>query len=402
LKWPEGEPERAYLVCEANGCVIEHRAKRDMIEAGEWRAGKPEHFTEHNRHASFHLWAGYSYSPNATWGQIAREFLQAKHAGTLTLRTFVNTVLGETWQDRGEAPEWEPLMRRREAYPIGTAPFGVLVLTAGVDVQKDRLVYEVVGWGRGKASWSVDYGILPGDTADLDQGPWKQLDALLARTFPHASGVTLTVQLLAVDSGYNTHQVYNWARRYPMNRVIAVKGLAALGGALIGAPTPVDVNDRGRKLKRGYKVWSVVSSIAKGELYGWLRLLPPPDGTGPYPPGFCHFPEYGEDYFRELTAEQLIPHRTARGFVTLDWQLIEGRQNHALDCRVYARAAAAIVGLDRFREVDWLALEGATAQMAASPPPAIEPRPPVPPTPPAGPQAPPRAGWIPRRSRWLR
>jgi phage terminase large subunit GpA-like protein len=401
LKWPEGEPERAHLVCTEHGCVIEHRDKRAMIERGEWRAEKPEHFTEHNRHASFHLWAGYSYSPNATWGQIAREFVQAKHAGTLTLRTFVNTVLGETWQDRGEAPEWEPLMRRREAYPIGTAPLGVLFLTAGVDVQKDRLVYEVVGWGRGKASWSVDYGILPGDTADLDQGPWKQLDALLARTFPHASGVALSIQLLAVDSGYNTQQVYNWARRYPMNRVLAVKGLAALGGALIGAPTPVDVSDRGRKLKRGYKVWPVVSGIAKSELYGWLRLGPPPDGTGPYPAGFCHFPEYGEQYFRELTAEQLIPHRTARGFVALDWQLIEGRQNHALDARVYARAAAAIVGLDRFRDVDWLALEVATAQTAPEPTattPRAAPTAPLPPVP-AGP---PRPTWIPRRSGWLR
>src|SRR4030095_9253241 len=164
-----------------HGCVIEHAAKRGMIERGEWRTEAPQPFTEHTRHASFHLWAAYSYSPNATWGHIAREFLAAKHAGTLTLRTFVNTVLGETWQDRGEAPEWEPLMRRREGYAIGTVPLGALFLTAGVDVQKDRLVYEVVGWGRGKASWSVDYGVLPGDTADLERGPWPALDALLAR-----------------------------------------------------------------------------------------------------------------------------------------------------------------------------------------------------------------------------
>lgn len=371
LKWPEGQPDRAYLACEANGCVIEHRSKREMIEAGEWRAEQPEHFTDQNRHASFHIWAGYSYSPNATWGQLAAEFIKATRGGAITLKTFINTVLGETWQDRGEAPDWERLMRRRDVYPIGTAPAGVLFLTAGVDVQKDRLVYEVVGWGRGKTSWSIDYAILPGDTADLDQGPWPQLDALLARAFSHAGGVELPVRMLAVDSGYNTQQVYAWARRHPMSRVIAVKG-QAMGGAFIGPPTPVDVSDRGRKLRRGYKVWPVVGGIAKSELYGWLRLELPTDG-GPAPAGFCHFPEYGEDYFRQLTAEQLMPHKTARGFIRLEWTLIPGRANHALDARVYARAAAAVLGLDRFAEADWQALERAVGQTPPAPSPPAAP-----------------------------
>lgn len=266
LKWPEGHPERAYLVCTAEGCVIEHSSKRDMVEAGEWRAEKPEHFTEHNRHASFHIWAGYSYSPNASWGQLAAEFVTARREGPVTLKTFVNTALGEVWQDRGEAPDWERLMRRRDTYPIGTAPAGVLFLTAGVDVQKDRLVYEVVGWGRGKTSWSIDYAVIPGDTADLSEaGPWAKVDALLARRFPHAGGVELAITMLAVDSGYNTQQVYSWARGYPMSHVIAVKG-QALGGALISAPSPVDVSPRGRKVKRGYKVWPVTGSLAKSEL----------------------------------------------------------------------------------------------------------------------------------------
>ena len=90
-------------------------------------------------------------------------------------------------------------MRRREPYEIGTVPTGALFLTAGVDVQKDRLVVEVVGWGRGKTSWSIDYGQLPGDTADLEQGPWTQLDELLARTFPHELGGEMPIRMLAVD-----------------------------------------------------------------------------------------------------------------------------------------------------------------------------------------------------------
>jgi phage terminase large subunit GpA-like protein len=400
LKWPEGRPERAYMVCEANGCVIEHRSKRDMIEAGEWRAAKPEHFTEYDRHASFHIWAGYSYSPNATWGQLAAQFVKANRGGAETLKTFVNTVLGETWQARGEAPEWEQLMRRRDVYPIGSAPASVLFLTAGVDVQKDRLVYEVVGWGRGKTSWSVDYGVIPGDTADLDGGPWPKVDALLARSFRHAGGVELSIAMLAVDSGYNTQQVYSWARGYPMSRVIAVKG-QELGGVLVSAPSPVDVSPRGRKVKRGYKVWPVTGGIAKSELYGFLRLEIPVDG-GPPPPGFCCFPAYGEDYFKQLTAEQLVPRKTARGYLVLQWETIPGRENHVLDARVYARAAAAVQGLDRFQESDWQALERAVGQTPAAPS-DPDPAAPASSTPAPPPRPPTRSGaWLRPRRGWLR
>lgn len=393
LKWPDGHPELAHFVCTANGCVIEHAHKRTMVEGGEWRADAPERFTEFNRHASFHIWAGYSYSPNATWGQLAAEFLKAKHGGPLTFRTFTNQVWGEVWQERGDAPDWEPLMRRREPYRIGTVPRGALFLTAGVDVQKDRVVVEIVGWGRGKTSWSVDYVILPGDTADLDKGPWAALDALLARAYVHDGGTEMAIRLLAVDSGYNTQQVYAWARRYPMNRVVAIKGQPS-GGALISAPSPVEVSDRGRKLKRGYKVWPVCGAIAKSELYAWLRLEMPMDGTAA-PPGYCHFPEYGNEYFRELTAEQLVTHKTRGGFVRLEWELIPGRSNEALDARVYARAAACVFGLDRFTERDWAALEVAAGQ---------EPEPPEagPMTLATAPVRPPRQPWIPRRKGWVR
>jgi len=121
-------------------------------------------------------------------------------------------------------------------------------------------------------------------------------------------------------------------------------------------------------------------------------------------PGFCHFPEYGEEYFRQLTAEQLIRKATRRGFVKFVWEPIPGRENHVLDCRVYARAAAAVVGLDRFRESDWLALErslGVTSPPPATPVAAVKT---VPPEPGPRPGTPVRAhGWLGRRQgNWLR
>jgi phage terminase large subunit GpA-like protein len=353
LEWAKRKlpPEKAVYVCRKCERPIEERHKTQMLASGEWRAENPKVETR-----GYHLNALYAPVGWISWGDIASGFVDT-YRDPDKYRVFVNTVLGEVWTQRGEAPEWEKLMARREAYESGTVPRGALFLTAGVDVQKDRLVVEIVGWGRGKQSWSIDYGTLPGDTADLERGPWKQLDELLGRTFPHADGADMPVRMLAVDSGYNTSVVYAWARRYPMNRVLAVKGQAQ-GGVLIGSPTAVEVTVGGRKLKRGGRVWPVCTPIAKSELYGWLQLEPPEKGSE-FPPGFCHFPEYAEEYFKELTAEHLVAHKTRKGFMRFEWELIPGRANEMLDCRVYARAAASLAGLDRYRESDWAALQRA-------------------------------------------
>jgi hypothetical protein len=218
-----------------------------MLERGEWRAEDPEN---DGKVRGYHLSALYSPLGWMSWGDIAAAFV-AVHKNPLEFRVFTNTVLGETWRERGEAPEWKRLYERRESYGLGTVPRGGLVLTAGADVQKDRIVVEIVAWGRGKSSWSIDYGVIPGDTSllpdpalELDPSPWKQLDELLARVFPHEDGAEMPIRMLAVDSGYNTQTVYSWCRKYPMNRVIAVKGQAS-GGILIGSPSPVDINMRG-------------------------------------------------------------------------------------------------------------------------------------------------------------
>lgn len=382
MAWPEGEPEAAHFVCKANGCVIEDHEKRGMLERGEWRADG-----EFAGHASFHIWAAYSLSPNATWGQLAAEFVEAKHQGPEKLKTFVNTVLGETWHDRGEAPDWERLYLRREPYPIGTVPAGVRFLTAGVDVQKDRFVFEVVGWGETKESWSIEAGELHGDTSN--EATWSQLDALLSRTFPAAEGA-MSITTLGIDSGYNTQQVYNWARRHPMSRVIACKGVAT-ARTLIGTASPVDVTARGKRYQRGYRVWPVGVSIAKAELYGWLRLPRPGEGE-PIPPGYCHFPEHAEEFFKQLTAEHLVTTRKRTGFTEHKWNVLPGRQNHQLDARVYARAAASTQGLDRY-----VASPAPAAPSAAKPAPRPTPRPPAQMPPRPDPRAPLRTSagpWI--------
>ena len=198
-------------------------------------------------------------------------------------------------------------------------------------------------------SWSVDYVVIDGDPAG--ERVWRDLDRQLDRAFPHELGGTLSIRRLAIDAGFMTAAVYSWARGKPASRVMAVKG-SATSQTLVGSPTRVDVTRDGKKIRRGVKSWPVGVSIAKSELYGWLAH------EESDAPGYCHFPaDYDEGYFKQLTAEELQS-RVVRGFRRYEWVKIRER-NEALDCRVYARAAAAVVGIERMEEEDWARIERA-------------------------------------------
>lgn len=346
LRWPKGEAEKALYVCEHCGQQIHNHQKQWMLPRGAWRAtAKGDGKT-----AGFHLSSLYSPVGWFSWGDAAKQFEQAQKNPSL-LQVFVNTVLGDTWTLLGEAPDWKKLYDRREQYKIGLVPRGGIFITAGADVQRDRIEVEVVAWGRGKESWSIDYRVFEGDTARPQV--WEELTGLLNETFTTVGGLELPIIQLAVDSGYATNEVYEWARRQG-NRVLVVKG-DSRAPAIIGSASPIEVGPLGVKLKRGVKVWPVNSGMAKEELYRWLRLDSPTDEDlaqgASFPPGYCHFPRYSEEYFKQITAEQLVA-KLVKGYRKLEWQKMRER-NEGLDCRVYARAAAARVGLDRFQEKHW-------------------------------------------------
>ena len=359
LRWERGQPETAAYLCEECEAPIAEHHKPRMLELGEWVAQGI------GTSAGFHL--SSLYSPWRKWREIAASWEKAamsESRSVATIKAFKNSELGEAWVEEGEAPDWQRLLERREDYRIGSIPVGGLLLTAGADVQKDRIEVSVWAFGRGKESWLVEHRVLMGDTARNEV--WQSLAGVLHETWTHETGCQLSMVRLALDTGFATQEAYTFVRSVRDARLMAVKGVAR-GPALVGTPTAVDATTGGRKLRRGIKVFSVAGGIAKLEFYNNLRKAPEvaEDGvTIRYPTGFVHLPKVDAEYLQQLCAEQLVSRRDRNGFAIREWQKMRER-NEALDCYVYARAAAAVSGLDRFEDRHWRELE---RQIGLSPP----------------------------------
>jgi phage terminase large subunit GpA-like protein len=342
LKWEKDLPHTAKYECIHCGELIEERHKTKMLASGSWVPERPEN--ANRTRIGFHLNSLYSPYGMYSWGEAVDEWLRAQK-DTNKLRTFVNTVLGETWKEKGEAPEWNNIYNRREHYTLNRAPADVAFITVGVDVQANRLELEIVGWAKWNRSYSLDYRVLIGETSKDDV--WRELQKVLDEKFEREDGHLLPVKLMAVDSGYNTQHVYQFCRSVGLGRAIPIKGQDGLTIAF-APPKQVDVTPQGKKVGH-VLLYNIGVSILKQEFYGWLNQEKIEGGVLPI--GYCHFPQYGQDYFKGLTAEEL-QFKIIRGFRRYEWVKTYER-NEPLDCRIYARAAASIIGMDRFQEVHW-------------------------------------------------
>lgn len=355
LRWDQGRPESAHYICVSCDGRIEEHHKTAMLAAGEWR---PTAESQDPGTIGFHVSALYSPVGWFSWEQIAR----ACEAATTeeAKRSFKNSVLGETWVETGEAPDWQRLYERREPWQIGTIPAGGLFLTAGADVQKDRIEVDVWAWGRGLESWLIDHVAIDGGPEH--KATWDALAGLLSKTWPHAAGAQLGLAKLAIDTGYEAPAVYAWSRRVGHAQVAPIKGVEGFNrSAPVAGPTYVDVNEGGKKLRRGARLWTIAVATFKSETYRFLRLVRPTDEEAAAgamaPAGYVHLPVGAEaEWVKQLVSEQLVTIKTKRGFARLEWQKLRDR-NEALDCRVYARAAAWIAGADRWTESAWRNLE---------------------------------------------
>lgn len=333
LRWDrtddgEHRPETAHFVCEESGCIIEESHKPAMIEGGEWVADRP-----FAGHAGFHIWSAYSLFPNAAWRYLVEEFLRVRKDPSL-LKTFVNLVLGETWEDAGTGVEAGSLIGRREAYDETSVPDQAILATVGVDTQPDRLEAQVVAFGRHEEAWSVRNVVLFGDPEQ--QAVWHDLDALLAEPLATETGRVLRIRACCIDSGgANTQAVLAYARSRRARRVFATKGRSG--------QHPIWPTYASRSKKTRDTLFVIGVDTAKDQIYSRLHIKKPG-------PGYVHFPDteaYSQAYFDQLTAERCVT-KYHLGRPRREWVKIRER-NEALDTFVLALAAlkSLPVRLDR-------------------------------------------------------
>ncbi|WP_439579339.1 phage terminase large subunit family protein [Elioraea sp.] len=362
LRWERGAPESAAYLCETCERPIEERHKDALLAAGTW---VPEAISADPRAVGFHLSALYSPYGWLSWAEIARQWEEAQ--GSIeAIRAFRNTVLGETWQERGDAPDWQRLIERREPYPLGIVPEGAVVLTAGVDVQDDRIECDVWAWARGFTSWLVDHVVLAGNPRDAEV--WDRLAAVLERDWPDEHDRHRRIALACVDTGgRDTTAVYrHLVRLRRPGLIVPTKGVDGWNRTEpVRGPTKV--------FNGLLRLWTVATATWKAELYRRLWLAR--DGDG-FPDGWVHLPAgIDAEWVRQLVAEELRTVRDRRGFARQEWAKLRER-NEALDSAVLARAALWLLGADARGHRFWDVHEARAASTADRP--ADAPTPPTP------------------------
>lgn len=354
VRWENSDPETAVFVCSDReseeegapdrgcGAVIEEGDKADMLAAGEWRARYPK-----RRIRGYHL--NSLYSPWRRWSEVVAEFLRSKDVPEL-LQVFVNTELGETWEEGGERLDADALIARPRWSSEAQVPMGVGMLTAGVDVQGDRLELLVLGWGAGQQQWTIAHDRILGDPAKDEV--WRDLDALLFARYRHESGVDLRISAACIDSGgHHTEQVYRFVRPRQRRRIYAIKGMDGEGRPLVSRPKRI----RGTRKVTPLTVGTVT---AKDLIYSRLQIRQPG-------PGYIAFGEdLDEEFFQQLTAERAITkwsHGRPRRAYVKDPSL----RNEALDLFVYAYAALGMVGRAAHERLErWVAQVAERARRA--------------------------------------
>ncbi len=345
LKWSDDDPNTAAYACEECGTLIEERHKTEMLNAGEWRPTA----NSDGRTVGFHLSSLYSPLGWKSWAEIVSEFQQAKGDAPL-LKTFVNTVLGETWEEEYATKLGaDDLKTRVEFYTPGVAPARALAVTCAVDVQDNRLAVKLVGWGRDEEGWVIDHMEIYGDPGQAKV--WQQLDEVILKPVAHELAQPIKIMATAIDSGgHFTAEVYAYCRDRKAHGVFAIKGQSQRGKPPIGKSSKVDLNWKGRSIKGGAEVYPVGSDTIKSTIFARLKLNEPG-------PGYLHFhAELPSDYFDQLTAEKQVT-RYVKGFPVREWVKKSGARNEALDVMVYNYAALHWLYMRHNRRTIWDQME---------------------------------------------
>lgn len=344
LHWtPEGDA--CWYVCRECGVVIEEHQKTAMIAAGRWVAENPGAAVRGYQLNCLY----YPMGLGPRWLDLVRMWRESQN-DPARLKTFVNDRLAEAWEDPAmRAVKHNLIADRAEPYRLRTAPMGVLSITAGIDTQDNRLPVHIVGWGRGHASWTLDYVELPGDPAE--DAVWDALTELLNRPIQHACGALMRVEAACIDAaGHRTEAVKAYVRRRLVRRMLATFGAKPNNAPVLSKGSMVDVNWRGKLDKNGIKIHHIGTVGIKHLLYSRLSS----DADKQLEQRLVHLSEdLDASFFGGLVSESYNPSKNRFE------QRRGGPRNEPLDTWVGAYAAThhPELRLHRATKADWDARE---------------------------------------------
>ena len=346
--------DSAVYVCPHCGSIWDDTKKNRAVRKGVWKATATFTGT-----AGFYINELYSPFPGSRFRNILEKYLSAKHlmdqGDDTKMRSFYNSQLGLPYAYKSGLPEPDILKERAEDYEAFTVPEVGCVLTAGVDVQHDRLAVIIRAWGPGEESWLVWWGEIQGQTIVPEKGAWLDLDKLLNRTFKVSNGASVRIRAASIDSsdGQTSDAVYTFVRKRLVKGYMAIKGSSEIGGEKEIFTTPkisVDLDAKQKAYKYGLRPFIVGTSRAKDLILGVdvnggrIKLT----GRGP---GRVHwYKGVRSDYWEQITSEVKVPSANRNKRV---WQKKSGVRNEALDCEVYALHAARSLKLNLWTPQRW-------------------------------------------------
>lgn len=351
----KARPETAVYACPHCGSAWDDAKKNRAVKKLFPQSKRPRAGV-----ASFAINELYSPFPGSQLHRLVERYLEAvgkqQQGDDADLIVFTNSALGLPYEYQSDAPELDDLRARAEDYPEGTIPWGGLVLTAGVDVQHNRLAIIIRAWGRDEESWLVYWGEIFGNPLLKTDPVWTELDQVLFAPRPHASGARLICQSVSIDSGdgATSEAVYHYARTRAHRNVMAIKGDSHdTGHREIFSRPPPSIDSKGQRntkaAKSGVMVYLVGTSKAKDIIASRLKLT----GSGA---GRMHwYDSVRSDYYAQMTGEVKAPARNQRHRKV--WQRKAGQAVEALDGEVYALHAARAAKLHLYKPSHWERLE---------------------------------------------
>ena len=321
--------------------MIEEKHKTGLLNQIEWRAtAKPKN----PGHVGFQL--SRFYSPWVRWQDIALNYEAAKH-DPQQLQVFWNATLGLPFENTaGEKLDWEYLRDRSKTsgYAQSEIPDGVLMLTAGVDVQGDRLEVAVLGWGRDEQCWVIRYEQIMGDP--LKDEVWEQLANVTGKAYYTSNDIQIKVRATCIDSGWMTQDVYHQIRQHRFLHWFAIKGKSG-DRPLVSKPSKQKLSYKGRKTRASIDLYIVGVDTAKETAYARSQISKP----GPKYLNFAN--DLPNEWFQGFCSEvQVTQHKNGRPYLV--WEKLKGVRNEPLDLFNYGYAAADLAGLSR---MNWAKLE---------------------------------------------